>query len=815
MTRFKLNKVAVLISAALCANVAVSAEEIIDKNKALDDIEVIEVTASGRLGLASEVPMNVTAMGAEELRSKGITDMKSLIADSVVINAPQNSARVGESVTVRGLNVSSVRATNLTSFERSTIAYYLDATSLPRMTYRLKDINRLETLLGPQGTLYGGGSLGGTVRYITNKPDAEEFSFDFNTSIYQVKEGSLSHDTDFTVNIPLAETLAFRANVSRLDDNGYTDRVKQAVWWDEENYKKGSPEGEYFEDDDWQDNTGARLQLMWTPSDDFDINFAYTRQDQLAHGTSAGSRWDVDEACAEFQAGQECTLTNQTAPLQHDRYTLQRVHEEFTDRLFEMVSVEFNWNLGFANLSSSTAYYDETSDGQGDYLNYGILYYNTIAGVPGLGFEDTDESALVKYDNSYTGLEHETRLVSNGDGDLSWIAGFYYSDRESSLKFWEVYAGLDQAMRDGWGFDPVPEYPNRPELDTGYYEDINSQYKEAAIYGELDYKITDAWNVTVGARYFNWEDTNLRDISDYTGWIGAEEKTTTTKGTGESIFKFNTAYTLADNQLVYFTASQGFRRGGTNSYRDDGDLKVSPQAQIFQPDETTNYELGYKGTTLDNDLYIQLNVYHIEWGNAQTYNSQNLSGFPLNGTNNGPNAESQGLEMQLRYNITDNFTVKWEAANAKAEFVETKSLCLFEGDENTPGNQCRTWYKGGELGGTPEWRHNLSLDYFQDIGDGTLDASLRARYVGEIFSDRVDADETGELSVPYQYKSYTLFDASVAYSMDSWTATLWIDNLTNEDAEVSYHYDGGPFGYNTIFTQPRTIGVNFSYSFME
>ncbi|TKB46369.1 TonB-dependent receptor [Thalassotalea mangrovi] len=820
MLPFNIRKSALLVATALLTSQAYAEEQAPDsslKDEA-KDMEVIEVTSLGRESLASKVPLNVTAMGAEELRAKGITDIKDLFADSVEISAPGNGARFNQSVTVRGLNVSAVRATNLTYFERTTLAYYLDATSLPQMGYRIKDVERVETLLGPQGTLYGGGSLGGTVRYITNKPDVEGFTFDFNTSVYQVKEGSLSHDTDMTFNVPLGDTVAVRANISRLDDNGYVDRYKQAVWWTEDEYRKGSPEGEFFEDDDWEETTSGRIQLMWTPSDTFDINFSYIKQDQTAHGTTAASRWDVGEACEAFYPGSECPYVDREgAPLQYDRYTLQRAHEEFTDREFEMSSVEFNWDVGFANITSSTAYYDQTSDGQGDYLNYGILYYNVFAFIPGLGFNDTNESAYVLYDNSYSGLEHETRFTSDGTGDWSWIAGFYYSDRESSLKFWEIYPTLDQAMIDAWAFDPVAAYPGRQYMDSGYFEDINSNYEEIALYGELDYKVTEDLTLTVGARVFNWEDTNNRNISDYTGWLGVDEKTTTNKGTGESIFKFNAAYDITDNQLAYFTASQGFRRGGTNSYRDDGDLMVSDQAQVFQPDETTNYELGYKGTMLDGDLYFQAGMYFIEWDGTQTYNSQSLFGFPLNGTNNGPDAESKGIELHARYNITDSWTVKWAAANASAEFVETKSLCIFEGDENTPGNQCRTWYEGGELGGTPEWRHNLSVNYYQELGEGALDASFRARYVGELYSDRVDTapDENGNLEEfpPFKFESYVLYNASIGYAMDNWKVTAWVDNITNEDAQTSYHFDGGPFGYNTIYVTPRTIGVNFSYNY--
>ncbi|WP_163936073.1 TonB-dependent receptor [Paraferrimonas sp. SM1919] len=812
MPRFKTSKIAKFIATAVLLNSSYVLAEEASEQQDLQDIEVLQITSSGRLGLASEVPMNVTAMGADELRSKNITDAKALIADSVVISAPLNSARLGESVTVRGLNVSAASANNLASFERTTLAYYLDNTALPRMTYRLKDISRVETLLGPQGTLYGGGSLGGTIRYITNKPDTEELTVDVNTSIYHVQNGSLSNDTDVTLNLPLTDTLAFRANVSHLDDNGYTDRVKQAVWWDESNHKLGSPAGEVFEDDDWQDSTGARLQLKWAPTDTFDINFAYTRQKQKAHGTSGASRWDETAACESLYAGQNCNLEAQESPYQYDRYTIQRVHEEFTDRLFEMGSVEINWDLGFANLMSSTSGYKDDSAGQADYLNYGDEYYGWI---PGMGFSETKESALLKTDNDYQGIEHETRLTSTIDSPLSWIAGFYYSDRQSTLKFWEVFKGLDKAMSDDWGGYNPDDYYVRPEADTGYFEDADSKYQEFAIYGELGYQVTDAWNVTLGARFFNWKDTNLRSIEDYTGYIGTVTNETVQEGTGDSIFKFNTSYNVADSQLLYFTASQGFRRGGTNSYRDMGDLKVSKEAQIYDPDTTTNYEFGYKGTSLDNDLYVQLNAFHIDWDNTQTYNAQYIEIFPLNGTNNGPAAKSQGIEAQVRYNLTDNFSVKWETATAKAEFVENKSLCIFEGGEAAEGNQCRTWYKGGELGGTPTWRHNLAFNYTQELGDGVLDANIRAKYVGEMLSDRADANADGSIDEPYKYDAYTLLNAQVSYSIDAWTASLWINNLTNEAAEVSYQDQGAPFGYTSIYAQPRTIGLNFSYNFVN
>ena len=813
MTKFKLNRLALIIGASLLSNLATAADvdttaEALKNNK--QKLEVIEVTSSGRNTIATKTAMNITAMGEEELRRKNIADIKSLIKDSTVISSPGNSSRFSDSVTVRGLNVANVNANNLERFTTSTLAYYLDSTPLPNIAYRIKDVARVETLLGPQGTLYGGGSLGGTVRYITNKPQLGEFQFDFNTSIYQVKEGSISNDTDVTVNVPVSDTVAMRVNVARLDDRGFTDRKMNAVWLEDDETHFGSPDRaqELYKDDDWERTDSARIQLLWQPSDNFKVNFSHIEQDQLAHGTRGASLWDVDEACAaQGLSSEDCTYTPATAPLQVDEYTVQSVHEEYSDRGFSMSSIDLDWSLGFAELSSSTSYYTDERVGQGDYIGEGYIYYGWI---DGLGADQTRESAYMTFDNSNEGISHETRLTSNSSGPLSWIVGVYYTDTDSSLKFWEHFRGLDNAMFDAWGgFDANDLYPDRKEGDIGYFEDISSSYMELALFGELSYEITDAWDVTIGARVFNWEDKAYKNISDYTGAIGITEDVSTDEGNGESIFKFNTSYDINDDNLIYFTASEGYRRGGTNGFRDEGDLSVKESTQRFEPDTTTNYELGYKGYMLDKDLYLQANIFQIEWQNTQTYYDQTLGGiFPLNGTTNGPDSESKGFEMQLRYSITDELSFKLSSATSEAEFTETKTVCLYEGADDMPGQECSTWLEGDKLGGAPKWRHNASLDYSTELGNGYLGANLRARYTDEVLSGRQTRGED-----PFIFEAYTTFDASVTYGVDNWNATLWVDNIANDLTQTSYQRVAGPWGYRSINQRPRTIGLNFSYSY--
>ena len=234
-------------TAALCATVALAlslpaaaqqteeqkaeeANKAASSKKATTKLDTVTVTSDKRAQAVHKIPYNVTALTEEQLREENITDIKKLIAQSDAINAPGNSARFADSVTVRGLNVSASVANNVEQFVRSTLAYYLDDTLLPNIGYRIKDIARVETLLGPQGTLYGAGSLGGTIRYVTNKPKLGKTEAKINTSFYQTRYGGISNDTDAVVNLPMGENLALRLSLSRLDEKGYTDRVSNPPW---------------------------------------------------------------------------------------------------------------------------------------------------------------------------------------------------------------------------------------------------------------------------------------------------------------------------------------------------------------------------------------------------------------------------------------------------------------------------------------------------------------------------------------------------------------------------------------------------------
>ncbi len=793
-------------------------QPVAEVSDARSDREVSEiiVTASGRSETASSIPFNVTALGEDELREGNITDVKRLIELSPSINAPGNGARFADSVTVRGLNVSPVNANNIEQFSRTTLAYYLDDTPLPNLGYRIKDIERVETLLGPQGTLYGAGSLGGTIRFITNKPRFGELSGRVSTSIFVAKNGGLSHDTDAVINIPLSENLAFRGSVARLDDEGYVDRLSNPPFRQGDLAWTTFPDSNrnLYEDSDSNRVTSGRASLAWQATDMIKITLAHAQQDQRANGTSATSLQPLGIANARNQdeidgyirdpinepdqlpCAPNCQFTGTyDTPTLAGRDVIVARYPEFARRKFRLSSADLDIDLGFADLHSSTSIFKDSRVGQADYAGPGYTFYFSF-GDSGAAF-DSNRSAFLTFDNTYEGLNHETRLTSQGGGPFQWIAGFYYTDTDRSFKFSEFLPGLDDYI----ALDRVAA---GGIVDEGYRENLGSEYQELAAYGELSYDITPRWTTTIGARVFRYEDRAISQIRDYTFDLVNNFVDVTRKDNFQSYYKFNTSYDITDDALVYATISQGFRRGGTNGFRNVDGKTVDPDILAYAPDSTTNYEIGLKGYFADRRLLVQADAYQIEWDDVQTYFSQEIDFFPVNGTANGPSARTRGVEAQATAFITEALTAGVATSFTEAKWSATKEVCLYTDD-----TACRTYLKGGVLGGSPKWKHSGFIRYEAPISSDAVGfAAINGRYVGEVPIDRAD-DPRVTLDT---YPSYAIFDLRAGITFGKIAASIWIENVANKRARVSQQFDR-VLGGRIFYTQPRTVGVNLSYEF--
>ncbi|WP_374661387.1 TonB-dependent receptor [Inhella sp.] len=758
-----------------------SAEE---AKKKAQQLETVVVSAGKRNEAAHRLPYNVTAIGEQQLRDEGITDLKKLIQASPAIEAPPNSARFTDSVTVRGLNISSVSANNIEWFARSTLSTYLDDTALPMVGIRIKDIARVETLLGPQGTLYGGGALGGTIRYITNKPQLGKFLGRVSTDFFKVTGGGLSNDTDLMINAPLGEKFALRISLANLNDKGYTDRFAGKPPTLTSNITpKPDASKVLYEDDDWYKARTARAQLLWQPTNNLELRLAHTWQDGTAHGTSGGQLTPASGSPARY-----------TAPLVWDKQTVLSPYPEFTDRDISLTSLDLDWRLpGLGRLHSSTSTYKDTRIGQADYLGTGSFFYGDLGySRYRLGSSSwSGNTAYITYDNRNKGWMHETRLVSE-PGVVSWIVGVYFSDQEKSNQFSE------------W----LPTLPTRSaRADEGYMENLASQYKETAIYGEATWKPTDKLALTAGARLFSFKDDATTQVEDYafdlvTGTIKNNEKES-----GKSYFKLNASYQLSEDFLTYATFSQGFRRGGANGFRGVGGKDVNPNVRGYESDSTDNIEVGTKGYLMDRQLYLQANVYRVTWKDPQTYFSQDIDGFPVWGTTNGPDARSEGLEFQARWKVIPAVELAMASTYTRGEWDDTKEVCLYANN-----SECRTYAKGGKLGGSAPWKHTLRARWSGDFLDHSVYASLGARYVGVKASDRGDdpADR------PFEYKSYTTWNLSAGIGKGAWDFNASISNLLNNRELVSFQGTSAVAsrtGLRGIYLAPRTFSFGATYRF--
>ena len=235
-------------------------------------------------------------------------------------------------------------------------------------------------------------------------------------------------------------------------------------------------------------------------------------------------------------------------------------------------------------------------------------------------------------------------------------------------------------------------------------------------------------------------------------------------------------------------------------HRARGTRVLSDEAKAYKPDSTTNYELGLKGYLLDRALYLEAGVYRIDWKDTQTYRSQLISGFPVNGTVNGPDAQTQGLEFSARYRFSPQWQSTLSGSTTKGKWAATATNCLY-----TNGTSCRTWLDGGTLGGAPKFKGAAGVRF-----NWLLWASATARHVGKVQTDR--SDDPNDNGTARTYAAYTTADASIGVSSGPWDLQLWAENLADKRA-VTSNQAGGLMGRRLIYIKPRTVGLNASYSF--
>ena len=739
------------------------------------EIEVIVVTAQKREQSLLDVPFAISAVTQQEMEAAGVNSMADIfrrVPSLAIID--QGAAR--KNVIIRGIQTE-------TSTESSVNDVYLDeqritsviATADPR-TF---DMERVEVLRGPQGTLFGGGSFSGTMRYITNRANVSEFETNVAASLSSTADAAgTNYSLDGMVNIPLVDdTFAIRLVGYTADDSGYLSNSLLG-----------------FDDVAGIENSGARIGMRWLPSDRLTIDFKYLLQDLEQSGFPEARGADPDNL---EQGGVTLTEERLTSKLQ--------IHD-----------LTWNYDLDFATLTSATGYL------QFDFLRRNDdslpfirdeLGEDSLSASQALAMAPSALRLFTNDDNDNYTFTQEVRLASNIDSDdrFAWLAGSYYEIGDEAVALTEALAPGGGALFENANYNGSP-------ADFFFMEQFVTELEQLAFFGEVTWFATDRLRATVGYRRSEFESSFIADEffgdeadDDGNVLMDVYAPDPPPKET-HNTFKFNLSYDLNDDVMLYFQSAEGFQLGSSGiapalSPRCEGlisdFLDANGLGHLLQDgrlpgtksDELLVREIGTKGVFSDGRGTFMAGFFHGDWKDIQVY----VEIPPINGEcdfgfgANAAAATSVGLEGEFSYAFTDRFTL-----SGAGSFVDATV------DNDEPFLEAR---KGDRLPGSPDLQISLSGDYFWPLANGNQ-AFIRvdAQYIGEIIGSFTLGDARTVSG------NYGLANLRVGMQSDRYEWSFFADNVTDNRALVFSNGVDDEFR-RTIMLQPRTLGLQFRSRF--
>jgi len=819
-THFNKSVIASAVSTALVMSLSsfsANAEEEAIKEK---EIERIQITATHRATVQEELPFNISSVLGSDIEGHNITDSSELlrtVAGITLIDKGHRNGGTANSMVIRGINVDSgVSGANVGQSTAPTVSTYVDNTPI-FANFLLKDIQQVEVLRGPQGTLYGSGALGGTVRYVMNKPDYDITEGSFKVDLGQT-DGSdgnnLSYEGMF--NMPLTETSAFRLVFAKIDNDGVIDQPKL-----------------------YQLDDGGIPLVKADDGSCHSVNGGgATTAEILVNGSCYESKKDIDSVdITYFKAAYSAEITDDVSMLltyhnQSDEVGGRRSVTNGTDydgtpygeyengsallepseRDVSLVSLEVSADLGFATLTSNTSSYQHDGNGWRDNTGLWVKrdWYNAwYRGNPRpashveAGF---DEKALVQ----------EFRLVSNTDGDdkFDWIIGAYYMDQErqtsnySHLRGIEEYGAACNAYEgdsDCWSWWVGAE----TDKDLTYIRD--ETFTDKALFGEVTYHATEKLSITAGARWF---DNTLKNNTAIDAYYGQPKVVPSeaypTQEEDDVLLKFNFSYDFSDEMMTYATYSEGFRRGGSNAIPNDGPfIELNPEkAELFAKDTVKNYEIGVKGYT--GNVSYSADIYMVKWDEPQLNTGTAWWSFFM--AQNGQSAETTGLELEANVKLTNTLDMRVGYSFTDAELTD---------DVIQPQSEAVVAESGARLPGVAENVFSISLTHTTEIMG---DIDVVSRISGYYQSDTVN-HISKDSAIYDEFDGFSIWNASVQFLKDEWAVSIYAKNLFNDKGitgsypEAYLSTDTGVFenyyGNNQkdYIAQPMTIGASLSYKF--
>lgn len=762
----------------------------------------IVVTAQKRSESEQSVPMSMTTFGGAALEQKAINNFFDYATKVPNLAFAPTGDGVGTSRTV---SIRGISGDNVTGF-------YLDETPLPdSLDPRVLDIDHIEVLRGPQGTLYGARSMGGTVRIITKEPDLTRFSGTVHGGVSTTsRTDQPNYTADAIVNIPIIQDrAALRLSGFYDEEAGYfkrsycTDPATAGI-----SCFPLSSTGRTTERNVGAiDTYGGSASLTVKASDSVTVTPRIMMQRANYNGFPMADFLSMPGNGIGYPVPSgPYTLPPAMTPSNFTQKRFFNIPEGGSD-WWDLYSLAVHWKTGWGEFVSSTAYFDrkvnETED-QSDFVWAAITSGACANPSP---YCNPPAPGPISEEKDYQRFVEEARFVSNLPGPVQFVIGGFYSDFHGRLPFAALYPPSEVPNLDNeLGGQNNPDFPN-----LIFAQDFHTDIKEPAVFGEVSYQVTPALKVTGGLRWYQVKTTSFgfEEGLAVGGGPPLVSPRATDKESGVNP-KVEVDYHLTADQMVYALAAKGFRPGGLVPLVPPGTAgtpndcvaalaQVNPKITLadtrtFKSDSLWNYELGTKTAWLDRRVTLNAAAFFIKWNNIQ---QEILLPCGFQYTANAGGAESKGGELELRARATEQLEASLGLGYQNAKITGT--------GPSSPQPV------GSPVFQVPNWTGNASLSYTTPVTNSwNFISGLDYSYIGRSFSGNNNP------SSPRERPSYRLLDARFAFTNGSIELALVGKNLTNEVANlgdnrsIAAEVPGRP---RLFVNQPRTIGVEMRTSF--
>jgi iron complex outermembrane recepter protein len=738
-SRVHLPTIAAVIAAAIGAGAAARAA---DSTPAVQSPELAEVvvTAQKRVERLQDVPTAITVLDASKLVETNALSLDDYFRAVPGLTLYDNGDGF-QKLVMRGITTG--------DGETPTVGIYVDDTPIGGSTQLSQsdslvpdidpsDLQRIEVLKGPQGTLYGAGAMGGLFKYVTVAPDPNTFSGRVGVDGESIDGGGTGGAVRGAVNLPLiADTLAVRISASTRNDPGFIKNING----DENNVNSHRV------------NNG-RVALLWNATDAVSVELTAMLQDSEGHGLD---REDYNFVTRQPTYGdlEQSRVPNTDAITVRDDIFNLKIKDDF----------------GWATLTSSSSYSTNKFDGPIDLSYLFSSIFGPAFGIPDLGIKLTQKFGTDK-------ISQEVRMVSEGDRNVDWIAGFFYTNEHS--RYYQ-------------NFDPIQtgngqEITGLPLFSEQY---TTSNYQEFAGFGGVTYHFTKAFDTQVGVRYaYNNQDDN----NSVNGFFNGGPPAIGNSGEshqGAFTFMITPEYKFNDDQMAYGRIASGYRPGGPNY------TFITGFQPPYQSDTLINYEVGFKSDFLNRTAYFDLAAYYITWKHIQLEgeNADDALYF-----SNAGSAVSRGFEASGQYRPIRALTLGGNLTFTDAHLTANAPNGIY-----APA--------GSQLPYSPRISGQVSADY-----EVPLTTFWKGGVGGDYsyFGARV-SDFQADASIPRpELPAYRVLNLHTGVHDDRYSVNLFVKNVANErgiNDAIALSLGKALDQYSVSLIQPRTVGLSLAAKF--